>query len=298
MKRLFFSLSILAIYPITICAAVPSRKNMIVDVTAKDFSFHSRDTIPSGWTTFRFKNEGHAHHFFFLTQLPENVDFHDYIKEAAPPFGVVWDSLKNGMDQAQAGALLGSLLPSWYANAKTMGGAGIIAPGKSEETTIKLVPGNYVMECYVKTEDGRFHSELGMIKPIYVTEEKSDMKEPTDANYDITLSNNNIETKGVISPGLNTVAVHFKEHPQYGLGNDIHVVRLLNDTNIDSVISWMNWMNINGLRTPAPAVFYGGTQEMPVGYNSYFTVNLDPGRYAFISETARDRNMMKEFTVK
>ncbi len=298
MKRFLFSLSILFCASLLLGSCSKESDKNVVNVTAKDYSFHSKDTIPSGWTTFRFNNEGHAHHFFFLTQLPENASFHDYINEVAPPFGVVWDSLKNGMDKAQAGALLGSLLPEWYANAKTMGGAGIIAPGKSEETTLRLTPGNYVMECYVKTEDGRFHSELGMIKPIFVTDENSGMKEPTDANYDITLSNNNIETEGNMSQGTNTVAVHFKEHPQYGLGNDIHVVRLLENTNLDSVINWMDWMNINGLRTPSPAVFYGGTQEMPVGSTTYFTVDLDPGRYAFISETARDRNMVKEFTVQ
>ncbi len=298
MKRLFISLSIL----FTMLSLIPGCSKVadmeVVDVTAKDYSFHSRDTISSGWKTFRFNNEGHAHHFFFLTLLPENVNFQDYINDVSSAFGVTWDSLKSGMNQAQAGALLGSSLPGWYAKAKTMGGVGIIAPGKSEETTIKLVPGNYVMECYIKTEDGRFHGELGMIKPIYVTEEISDAEEPSNANYDITVSNNNMETSGNILQGLNTVAVHFKEHPQYGLGNDVHVVRLLNDTNLDSVINWMNWMNIDGLRTPSPAVFYGGTQEMPVGYTSYFTVDLDPGTYAFISETARDQNMVKEFSVQ
>ena len=187
MKRLFFSLSILLLISLLFISCSNEPERNVVDVTAKDYSFHSKDTIPSGWTTFRFKNEGHAHHFFFLTLLPENADFHSYINELGPAFGVTWDSLKNGMDKVQAGALLGSLIPDWYANAKTMGGAGIIAPGKTEETTIKLVPGNYVMECYVKTEDGIFHSGLGMIKPIFVTEENSGMKEPTDANYDVTV---------------------------------------------------------------------------------------------------------------
>lgn len=298
MKRLFFSLSFLFTIVLLIAGCSKKSDTHVVEVTAKDYSFHSKDTIPSGWTTFRFNNEGHAHHFFFLTLLPEKVTFHDYINDLSPAFDTVWDSLQSGMDKAQAGALLGKLVPAWSANAKVMGGAGIIAPGKSEVTTIKLVPGNYVMECYIKTEDGRFHGNLGMIKPIFVTEENSVTEVPSDVNYDITLSSNNIETNGNMSQGLNTVAVHFKEQPQFGPGNDIHVVRLLNDTNLDTVINWMDWMNINGMRTPSPAVFYGGTQDMPAGYTSYFTVDLDPGRYAFISETARDRSMVREFTVQ
>jgi hypothetical protein len=298
MKRFITCLTILSLTAILFVSCSQGSETNVVDVTAKDYYFHTRDSIPSGWTTFRFNNEGHAHHFFFLTLLPENVTFQQYLADVVPPFDVVWDSLQAGMSKAQAGAMLGSLLPEWYASAKVMGGAGIIAPGKTEETSIKLDPGTYAMECYVKTQEGKFHSEMGMIRPLYVTSENSGMKEPDDANMDITVSNNKIETQGNIAPGLNTVAVHFKEHPQYGLGNDIHVVKLSDDTNIDSVITWMNWMNIRGLRTPSPAVFYGGTQEMPVGYTSYFSVNLDPGKYAWISETAVNRNMLKEFTVE
>lgn len=277
------------------CSRKPSEN--VVDVTAKDYYFYTKDTIPSGWTTFRFNNEGHAHHFFFLTLLPENISYQNYINELGPVFVITMDSLMAGMDKASAGAMLGSLIPEWYASAKTMGGAGLIKPGGTEETTIKLVPGNYVMECYVKTPEGKFHSELGMIRPIFVTNENSGMTEPQNANMDITLSNNNIETQGQVNSGLNTFAVHFKEHPQYGSGNDIHVVKLNDETNMDSIISWMNWMNIGGLQSPSPATFVGGTQEMPVGYTAYFKINLEPGKYAFISETAVDRNMVKEFAV-
>jgi len=266
-------------------------------VTAKDYYFYTQDSIPSGWTTFRFNNEGHAHHFFFLTLLPENILYQQYINELGPAFVAAMDSIRAGMDKADAGAMLGSLIPEWYASAKTMGGAGIIKPGGTEETTIKLVPGNYVMECYVKTPEGKFHSELGMIRPIFVTNGNSGITEPQNANMDIMLSNNNIEAQGKVNSGLNTFAVHFREHPQYGLGNDIHVVKITDETNMDSLISWMNWMNIGGLRTPAPATFLGGTQEMPVGSTAYFTINLEPGKYAFISETAVDQTMLKVFNV-
>jgi hypothetical protein len=297
MKRLSLYLLFICITGIMFISCSKKPSENVVDVTAKDYYFNTKDTIPSGWTTFRFNNEGHAHHFFFLTLLPENVAYQQYIGELIPPFAETMDSLTAGMDKASAAAMLGGMLPEWYASVKTMGGAGIIQPGKSEETTIKLEPGTYVMECYVKTPEGKFHSELGMIRPIFVTNEKSETKEPGEVNMDISLYNNKIETRGKMASGLNRVAVHFKEHPQYGLGNDIHVVKLTDETNMDSVINWMNWMNIGGLQTPAPANFYGGTQEMPVGYTSYFTVNLQSGTYAFISETAVDDNLVKVFKV-
>ncbi len=269
----------------------------IVDVTAKDYYFNVSDSIPSGWNTFRLKNEGHCNHFFFLTLLPDSIPFERYGKDVGSAFVITWDSLQAGMDKAKAGALLGSLLPKWYASAKAMGGAGLISPGKTAQTTLKLEPGTYVMECYMKTKEGKFHSELGMVRPITVTQKISEMKEPDDADIELTLFNNKIESKGKISSGIHRIAVHFNEQPKYGLGNDVHIVKLNNNTNMDELKKWMDWMNINGLRTPAPAEFLGGTQEMPVGYTSYFTVNLEPGKYAWISEPYATKGMIKEFSI-
>lgn len=269
----------------------------LVEVTAKDYSFHMQDSIPSGWVTFRFINRGHATHFFFLTLLPENVTFQNYINEVVPAFATAMDTLNKGASKEEAGLLLGNRLPKWYASSKYMGGAGLTAIGKSSETIINLVPGNYVMECYLRTKEGKFHSELGMIRPVTVTNETSEMIEPASSDIEISLSNDKMEIKGEQSSGSHLVAVHFKEQPEVGLGNDVHLVRLQDNTDLNKVIEWMDWMNPDGLRSPAPAEFLGGTQEMPVGNTSYFSVDLKPGRYAWISEVGSDKGKVKEFTV-
>lgn len=288
------SITLLSIIFIS-CSKEPASN--VVDVTAKDYYFYVSDSIPSGWTTFNFKNEGHATHFFFLTLLPDSISFQRYHNEVMPPFVTAMDTLKAGASKAEAGALIGSLLPQWYASARVMGGAGLTAPGKTSQTTLKLEPGTYSMECYVKTEDGKFHSELGMIRPLTVTNEISKIKEPGNTDIEITLTNDKIESKGNISGGKHVVAVHFKEQPEFGLGNDVHLVRISGDTNMEKLKQWMDWMNINGLRSPAPAEFLGGTQEMSPGYTSYFTVELEPGNYAWISEPSAERGMIKEFSI-
>ena len=298
MKRIIILLTSVVFFSLLIISCGNDSQKNLVNVTAKDYFFNTRDSIPSGWTTFRFINKGHATHFFFLTELPENVNFQDYISQVGPAFIAAWDTIKAGASKTDAGVVLGSHLPRWYANAKYMGGAGLIAVGKTEETTVKLEQGNYVMECYVKTKEGKFHSELGMIRPIKVTEEVSEMKEPDFADIQINLSNFNLAIKGDVSSGEHTVAVHFDEQPQVGLGNDVHLVKLKNDTDLKKVMEWMDWMNMNGMRTPAPAEFLGGVQEMPMGYTSYFDVNLKPGRYAWITETSADKGMVKEFTIE
>lgn len=298
MKRLTMLFTVLITASVIFISCSKTQPTNLVEVTAKDYYFFMHDSIPSGWTTFRLVNEGHATHFFFLTLLPDSVTFQNYTSEVGPAFVAALDTLQAGATKATGGTVLVGLLPKWYASTKYMGGSGLIAKGNSTNVTMKLVPGNYVMECYIKTEDGKFHSELGMVRPVTVTNEISEMTEPVDADIEINLSNFKIETTGNLTQGKHTVAVHFKEQPKFGLGNDVHLVRLNDGTDINKLKEWMDWMNINGLRTPAPAEFLGGTQEMPVGYTSYFNINLKPGRYAWISEASADKGMFKEFTVE
>ncbi len=289
-----FTCTILSFVILIFYSCVSSSPKNIVEVTAHNYRFEAPDSILSGWTTFQLKNMDDCEHFIFLSLLPDSISFETYREQVVGAFEIVFDSLKNGTTKAEAGAMLGKMIPSWYfTSVKQMGGTGIISPGKTATTTVKLVPGNYVMECYVK-KNGIFHSSMGMLRPITIRKDSSEA-EPPEANMDITLTNDTIETKGEIKTGRNTVAVHFKEHPKIGLGNDIHLVKTGN-TNIDTVVQWMDWMNIKGLESPAPVEFLGGTQEMPVGYTSYFTADLEPGDYALVTETSPVK--YKIFTVK
>ena len=268
-----------------------------VEVVARDYAFAAPDSIPSGWTTFRMVNEGNEPHFFLLSRLPDGKSIEDYGREVGAAFDSVWSALESGsISKAEAGAMLGRLLPAWYADVQLMGGVGLLAPGRTAETTARLVPGSYVMECYVKTGDGRFHSELGMVLPITVSTEASEGEAPM-SDLDITLSNAAMVVEGQPTAGEHTVAVHFREHPEAGLGNDVHLVRLEDGASAEEIVSWMDWMNLDGLRAPAPAPFLGGTQEMPVGETAYFQAILEPGRHAWISETAAER-LVQEFSVE
>jgi hypothetical protein len=82
------------------------------------------------------------------------------------------------------------------------------------------------------------------------------------------------------------------------MGNDVHLIRMNDTTDIDEVIFWLDWMNIKGLESPAPVEFLGGAQEMPVGYTAYFTADLVPGNYAWISESSAAKGMVEMFTIE
>lgn len=296
MKKFLCSMSMLLLIIAIVSCSKPSSEN-IIEVTAKDFSFEVADSIPSGWNTFRFTNTGHAEHFFLLNYIPDSISFQRYRNEASKPFEMIFDSLKSGATKEEAGGLLGTMLPAWYfTEVKQMGGTGIVSMHQTAQVTMNLKPGTYVMECYIK-EKGVFHTAFGMIRPITVTDEISKTVEPT-ANLEMTLTNFKYDFKGEVNLGKNVVAVHFKEHPQYSLGNDVHLVSLSDSTEIDEIIEWLDWMNIEGLQSPGPAMFLGGTQEMPVGYTSYFTVDLKRGKYAWIAETTASKGMIHTFTIE
>lgn len=283
--------------PATTEAATPSQPK-VYDVQARDFSFQGPSEVPSGWITVRFRNNGTQTHFLMLTLLPEGKTLDEYRNEVAPPFETAWKELQQGADKAKVGQELGAALPAWYLNdTRYMGGPGLLAPGESEMVTLKLVPGYYVVECYVRSPEGEFHGGLGMLRKLIVADVDSGETEPT-GDVDVTLTNDGIEAPDSLSAGKHVVAVHFKEQPAGGLGNDVHLARLAPDTDMAKLASWMDWMNLKGLQAPAPALFLGGAEEMPAGNTEYLHVSLEPGRYAWLSEPVSTDGKLKVFQVE
>lgn len=269
----------------------------VVEVAAVDYAFRAPTEIPSGWTTFRLRNEGAEHHLLVLWKMPEEKGVEDYKRGVVDPFSAAYDSLMAGVvDEEGFWALFGQNAAPWSADIVPMGGPGLIAPGLTAVTTVELEPATYVMECYVKSPDGEWHTNLGMLAEIVVIGETTGTAAP-EAGVEITLTNAGIESRGRVSPGENTVAVHYAEHPEAGLGNDVHLARLEEGDTVEDAVAWTNWKVAEGLRAPSPVPFLGGAQEMPVGYTSYITVDLEPGRYVWLSEATSVDGLVEEFTV-
>lgn len=277
--------------------AVEKRPN-IVDVTSTGMNFHLPAEIPSGWTTFRYRNETGFTHFLILERMPEGRTVEDARAEVVPVFQEGMDLIIEGKFDEALAAFGG--LPAWYAQVVMVGGPGLTAPGRVSETTVHLEPGTYVVECYVKSPDGTFHSAVGMLAGLTVTAAASGA-EPPEPTLNVTLSNEGISVDGKLRPGRHTIEVHMEEQTvhEHFLGHDVHLVQLEEDTDLDALADWMNWSAPAGLTTAAPATFLGGSQEMPAGQTAYFTAVLRPGRYALISEIPDPdtKNFMKIFTI-
>ncbi len=275
-----------------------------VDIVAQGLSFQGPSRIPSGWTTFRFRNESDVTHFMAVERLPEGQNVDTQQAEVAPIFQQGMDLLGRG-DVDAAMAKFGTL-PDWFGQIVFMGGAGLTAPGHTSQATVHLDPGTYMLECYVKT-GGTFHSynpdpsTYGMVHEITVTDEPSGAPEPeADVQVDIS-STDGIRLRGTPSAGEQTFAVHFVDQTAYAnfVGHDVHVARLDADEDTATLEKWMDWTQPAGLQTPAPVEFVGGLNEMPAGSTGYFTVTLQPGEYALISEVpgTSDKGLVQRFTV-
>lgn len=269
----------------------------IVEFTSEGHEFLGLpEEIPSGWTTFRYHNNSHGEHFAYIADLPEGKTSRDSLDEVAPVFQDAMDLIVEG--QVGEGFAQFGRLPAWFAETVPMGGPGIVAPGNVAETTVYLEPGNYQIECYVKS-DGVFHT-FTMLEDLTVTDDANGAREPS-ADFAVTLTNDGIEIDGEIRPGERTFEVDVQEQTVHGngLGHDVHLARIDDDTDLDELADWMNWVNPDGLDVTPPAEFLGGAQTMTAGSTAYVSVHLTPGEYVFISEVDNpdEKGMLRTVTI-
>ena len=283
----------------------PGAAPPLVEIVARGLRFEAPNRIAPGWTTLRLRNASGMVHFAIVERLPEGRRIADHQAEVAPVF-------QRGMDLLIAGDAPAALeafgeLPAWFGEIVFLGGPGLVAAGAGTDVTVNLTPGTYLLECYVKT-GGLFHSfnptpgAFGMVHELVVGGSPNGAAEPR-ADFTVTVSREKgIEMHGEPGPGPRTVAVRFEDqglHENF-VGHDVHLARLADDTDLDALATWMDWMEPPGLQTPAPVAFVGGVNEMPAGERAYLHVTLEPGRYAWIAEVTdpQRKGMLKTFVVR
>lgn len=272
----------------------------VIEIAAKDFEFEAPRSIRSGWNTIRFRNESEEQeHFVLFYHLPEDKTFADWRTEVTQPFLDVWSRYDAGeLSREETLQSLGEAMAPWaFQETNIVGGAGLTEPGRTSLVTLFLAPGTYVMECYVKTPQGTWHTERGMLRELTVTEESTG-QEPPNADVQLTLSNYEIQTSGSFSAGEQVVAVHVTDTPEGLLPHDLNLFRLDSETTVEEIVAWMDWLDLEGYRAPAPGVSVGGVKNLMAGRTGYVTVDLAPGRYAWVSEGYGDRGMVEEFVVE
>lgn len=273
----------------------------IITIVTNNMDFQMEDSIQAGWTTFIYHNKSDETHFFLIDKYPEGKTIDHMKKEVGPVFEKGMDLINEGKQQKGFDAF--NELPKWFYEVVFVGGSGLLSPKQSSITTVNLQPGNYILECYVKMPNGKFHSNMGMVKPLVVKSEFNKHKTP-EATVSIKLSSTNgIILQDVIRSGKQIFKIEFEDQKVYGnfVGHDINLVKISDQADIEQLEAWMNWADPKGLITPAPEgfTFLGGLNDLPAGSTGFFEADLSLGNYALISEvpSANEKNLLKTFTI-
>lgn len=268
----------------------------VVEIVAKEYAFESPEKIPAGWTRFRMVNEGNEEHFMLINPLSEGVSI-DAIREG----GRFIQGLHNQYDKdlITKEDIYDSLSTAFgkpNSEVNYNGGPGFVSMGHTTEATTYLEPGRYVIECYIRAPNGVQHNVLGMMTLLEVTESAAEFQAPV-ADKIIVLTKNELTSDENFKAGTYTFEVEFRDHPSGYIGNDVHLIRIDENIAMDNIAKWMDVFEKDGLVSPAPVEFLGGTQERPKGEVAYFTVNLKPGEYAWVAELDYADKKWKRFTV-
>lgn len=272
-----------------------------IEIVTENMNFRMVDEIPAGWHTFRYVNQSDQTHFFLLDKYPEGKTIKDAEHDVFPAFQAGMDFIING-EPAEA-ALAFDEIPPWFFEVVFSGGSGLISPWMTTETTLKLEPGYYVVECYVKMPNGMFHSVVGMAKALVVTGETApELHIAPDVNIVIS-STEGIVFEDKIRKGKQIFSVFFQDqvvHENF-VGHDVNLVRYEDGADLKVLEHWMNWANPTGLVSPSPEgfTFLGGVNDMPTGSTGYFSAELEPGNYALVAEVPNSlsKNMLQTFVV-
>lgn len=274
----------------------------VLEVVTRSMEFITQDTIPSGWTTFVYKNLSAEPHFILIDRYPEGKSIADTKAEVFPPFDEGMALIMEGKNEEAMEAF--GKLPEWFSDIVFTGGPGMISAGRTATTTVYLEPGYYILECYVKMPNGRFHSSMGMAKPLIVTNESNGVS-PPNASVDISISSEEgISYTGTPVKGSTTFSVTYDDqtvHENF-VGHDVNLAKIEDGADLEALETWMNWAVPNGLMSstvPEGVTFIGGTNDAPAESTQYFEVDLEPGKYVLISEVPNtlEKGMLKTFTV-
>lgn len=273
-----------------------------IRVLTRSMEFICADSIPSGWNTFIYENQSTEPHFILLDKYPEGKSIIDTQKEIIPPFDEGMALIMEGKNDEAMEAF--GKLPEWFSEIVFSGGTGLVSPRTTSATHVNLEPGYYIMECYVKMPNGKFHTSMGMTKELFVIERPNKAMAP-DSDVQIELSSENgIVYQGTLNAGQKIFSVNYLDqivHENF-VGHDLSLVRLDEGANLEDLEAWMNWATPEGLMSstmPANITFLGGTNDAPKGSTLYFEAELLPGEYAFISEVpnAKAKGMLQTFEV-
>jgi uncharacterized cupredoxin-like copper-binding protein len=259
---------------VTACQGAKAAEINKAIFVAKDNSFSGPESIPAGWTQIRLENEGPDFYHIQLVKLPEDKTVADLVAEMAEtPISPAWATLYGGPN------------PS--------------APGQSSEAIVNLEPGHYALIDTVPDKSGTPHVQYGMAKALTVTPADGPAVPEPVANVTMDMLDFSYTLSKPLAVGEQTVRVNNKGSQPH----EVFLARLAPGKGVNDLLASL------APDAPADAIDWqalGGVSVIEPGAHSYFTADIEPGRYAlvcFAPETTSGvphfmMGMAQEITVK
>jgi hypothetical protein len=230
----------------------------VVDITARDFSFDSPESIPAGLTTFRLRQVGKFAHDMSILQLTQNKTY-----EAFAAVRASGELLTRG---------------AW---AKNLGGPGFIDPPHSTNTTLVLEPGFYVLVCFMTApQDPPEHQRMS--RPLHVVPAPGALSIEPPTDLVVKILDNGYEFSPTLSAGRHVLRVE-NAASQRRL---FRMERVLPDRTVEEALSWSRG-RLTVPETVRPTESKGRLAGFEPGQHLIMSVDLDPGTYLVSSSPSR-----------
>ncbi len=217
---------------------------------AMDYSYNQPQTIPAGMVNIVLVNNGNEPHQATFVHLNTGVTFEQF-KAAL---------FKGGDLGAEK---LGTFL----------GGPNAILPGKSQEVTLNLPPGQYATVCFVPTKENVPHYMKGMVQSFTATRQSNESKVQPRADGQVLLKDFSYTLPSSIASGPITLQVT----NQGAQPHEMTLLQLAPGKRVQDVVTFLQKP-----AGPPPFAYAGGITTLAPAMSEWLKLNLAPGNYAVV----------------
>jgi uncharacterized cupredoxin-like copper-binding protein len=230
-----------------------------ITVTATEYAYDMPDQVDGGVVKMNFVNEGAVPHEFALTRLDEGKTLAD-----------VDAVLKAGKEP-----------PSW---AHDVAGVPPMTTGAEVSITRDLQAGTYAFLCFIPTEGGKTHYDLGMKHEFTV--EGDSGEQPPEADGVITAGEDSFDVPEVTA-GSQTLELRngASEPREFNFASPNP-----GKTRADAG-AWFR----SGFSGEAPLQLLGAMQSIPPDTSVFLTADFEAGRTYVVSD--QENGIQQEFTI-
>jgi hypothetical protein len=246
----------------TSAAAEPNTLSVETIDSAKSMSFDISGTPHAGLVTITVKNTGKYAHEMGLALVKPGVTLEQ-----------VKTNLLSGAPDAEEKAKALQVDPDHEITAPA-----IVGPGLTEQATVPLVAGHYIVTCFLPGPDGMPHIAMGMISEFTVAE-GADTGQPPASDGTITLTD-----KAITLPDGFTGTGTFTVTNTGTAPHDFSVASLKAAGGLGALFQCVGASMGKG--TPidtCPGTLVGGVTTLAPGASAYVTLQLPSGHYGYVS---------------